>query len=139
MVWRVAIYALLLQKAGIALVEKLRTIFLFQGDFNYMNKYIGCHMMNESEAYEQLTWEQYGIREGKKSTDQALNKVLSFDQILQARVDAAMFSNDANMCYYDRIVHEITSIFMQHHNVPASTYICIFTTMQNLYHIVRYI
>jgi hypothetical protein len=32
--WRVAIDALLLKKAGVTLVEKLRTIVLFQGDFN---------------------------------------------------------------------------------------------------------
>jgi hypothetical protein len=36
--------ALLLKKAGVTLVEKLRTIVLFQGDFNYLNKYIGCHI-----------------------------------------------------------------------------------------------
>jgi hypothetical protein len=47
--WRVAIDALLLKKAGVTLVEKLRTIFLFQGDFNHLNKYIGRHMMKDGE------------------------------------------------------------------------------------------
>jgi hypothetical protein len=32
--WRVSIETLLLKKAGVTLVEKLRTIVLFQGDFN---------------------------------------------------------------------------------------------------------
>jgi hypothetical protein len=50
--WRVAIYALLLKKAGVTLVEKLRTIVLFQGDFNYMKNYIGRHVMKDSESYE---------------------------------------------------------------------------------------
>jgi hypothetical protein len=54
----VAIYVLFLKKAGVTLVEKLRTIVLFQGDFNYLNKYIGRHMMKDGEAYEQLAWEQ---------------------------------------------------------------------------------
>jgi hypothetical protein len=36
--WRVAIDALLLKKSGVTLVEKLRTIFLFQGNVNYLNK-----------------------------------------------------------------------------------------------------
>jgi hypothetical protein len=56
--WRVAIDALLLKKAGVTLVDKLRTIFLFQGDFNYLNKYIGLHiMMKDGEANKQLAWE----------------------------------------------------------------------------------
>jgi hypothetical protein len=84
-----------LKKDGVNLVEKLRTIVLFQGDFNYLNKYIGRHMMKDGEAYEQLAWEQYGSREGKNAIDQALNKALSFDFIRQARMDAAMCSNDA--------------------------------------------
>jgi hypothetical protein len=79
--WRVAIDALLLKKAGVTLVEKLRTIFLFQGDINYLKKYIGRHMMKDDEAYEQLAWEQYESREGLNAIGQALNKVLFFDLI----------------------------------------------------------
>jgi hypothetical protein len=82
--WRVSIDALLLKKAGGTLVEKLRTIVLFQGDFNYLSKYIGRHMMKDSGSYEQLAWEQYGSREGNNVIYQALNKVLSFDLIRQA-------------------------------------------------------
>jgi hypothetical protein len=68
---------------GVTLVEKLRIIVLFQGDFNYLNKYIVRHMMKDGEAYEQLAWEQYGSREEKNAIEQALNKVLSFDLIQQ--------------------------------------------------------
>jgi hypothetical protein len=93
-------------------------------------------MMKDGEAYEQLAWEQFGSREGKNAIEQALKKVLSFDFIRQARMDAAMCSNDANSCY-DRIVHSIASILMQHQNVPASALICVFTTLQNLHHTVR--
>jgi hypothetical protein len=134
--WCVAIDALLLKKSGVTLVEKLRTIILFQGYFNYLNKYIGRHMMKDVEAYEQLAWEQYGSREGKNEIEQALNKVLSFDLIRQAQMDAAMCSNDATNCY-DRIVHAIASILMQHQNVPASACICVFAMLQNLHHTAR--
>jgi hypothetical protein len=81
-------------------------------------------------------WEQYGSREGKNAIEQALNKVLSFDLIRQARMDADMCSNDAKSCC-DRIVHSIASILMQHQNVPVSECICVFTTLQNLHHTVR--
>jgi hypothetical protein len=134
--WRVAINALLLKKAGVILVEKLRTIVLFQGDLNYLNKYIGHHMMKDAEEYEHLAWEQYGSLEGKNAIDQALNKVLFFDLIRQAREDAAMCSNDVKSCY-DRIVHAIASILMQQQNVPASACMCVFTMLHKLYHTVR--
>jgi hypothetical protein len=54
--WRVAIDTLLLEKSEVKLVEKLRTILLFQGYFNYLNKYIGHHMTKDGEAYEHLAW-----------------------------------------------------------------------------------
>jgi hypothetical protein len=85
-------------------------------------------MMKDGEDYEQLACEKYGSRGGKKAIDQALNKVLSFDLILQARVDAAMCSNEENS-FYDRIVYSIASILMQHQNIPASSCICVFTTL----------
>jgi hypothetical protein len=96
--WRVAIDALLLKKAGVTLVKKLRTIVLFQVDFNYLKKYIGRHMMKDGEAYTQLAWDQYGSREGNNAIEQALNKVISFDLIRQARMDAAMCSYHAKSC-----------------------------------------
>jgi hypothetical protein len=52
--WCLSIDALLLKQSGVTLVEKLRTIVLFQGEFNYLKKYIGRHMMKDGEAYEQL-------------------------------------------------------------------------------------
>jgi hypothetical protein len=136
--WRVAIDALLLKKSGVTLVEKLRTIFLFQGDFNYPNKYIRHHMIKDGEAYEQLAWEQYKSREGNNAIEQALNKVLSFVLVRQAQMDAAICHNDAKSCY-DRIVHSIASILMKQQNVPASARICVFTTLQNLHHTARII
>jgi hypothetical protein len=93
-------------------------------------------MMKDGEEHEQLAWEQYGSREGKNAIEQALNKVISFDLIRQARMDTAMCSNDSKSCY-DRIVHAIVSILMQKHNVPASACICVFTKPQNLHHTLR--
>jgi hypothetical protein len=107
-----------LKKAGVALVEKLHIIVLFQGDFNYLNKYIVRHMMKDGEAYKQLAWEQYGSSEGNNAIEKAPDKVISFDFIRQARMDAAMCSDDAKICY-NRRLHSIASIIMNHQNVPA--------------------
>jgi hypothetical protein len=51
-------------------------------------------------------------------------------------MDAVLCSNDAKSCY-DRIVHSIASILMQHHNVSSSACICVLTTLHNLHHTVR--
>jgi hypothetical protein len=56
-------------------------------------------MMKDGDAYEQLAWGKYGSREGNNAIDQALNKVISFDFIRQARMDADICSNDAKSCY----------------------------------------
>jgi hypothetical protein len=93
-------------------------------------------MMKDGEAYEQLTWEQFGSREVNNAIEQALNKLLSFDLILQGKVDAAMCFNDVKSCY-DRIVHAIASILMQQQNVPESACIIVFPKLQNMYHTVR--
>jgi hypothetical protein len=52
--WRTAVDVLLLKKVMVILIEKLWTIVLFQGDFNYMNKFIGQKMMKNNEFYDQL-------------------------------------------------------------------------------------
>jgi hypothetical protein len=36
-------------------------------------------MMKNGESYDQLAWEQYWSRYGKKAIEQSLHKVLSFD------------------------------------------------------------
>jgi hypothetical protein len=92
-------------------------------------------MMKNSELYDQLAWEQYRIRKGKKDIDQTLNKVITFDLICQARRDSAMCSNDAKICYA-RIVRTVASIAMQQQHVPSTACMSIFTTLQCLHHTV---
>jgi hypothetical protein len=47
--WRTAVDALLLKKSGVTFIEKLRNIVLFRGCLNYMNKFIGFHIMKNIE------------------------------------------------------------------------------------------
>ena len=43
-------------------VDKLRTILLYEADFNLNNKYIGQGMMHKAEKAKVLAKEQYGSR-----------------------------------------------------------------------------
>ena len=70
--WRQAIDTVLLKKQGLYLVEKLRTIVLFEPDFNWLNKLLGWTMMNFAENHGQLAPEQYGSRKYHKAIDQVV-------------------------------------------------------------------
>ena len=53
----------MLEKAkGNYRVDKLRTILLYEANFNMNNKYFGKDMMKAAEAGKILTPEQYGSR-----------------------------------------------------------------------------
>ena len=83
------------KKPGNFRVDKLRTILLYEADFNQNNKLLGRNMMRFGEEYNVLAPEQFGSRKHKEASDHGLNKVLTFDIIRQRKVPAAMCSNDA--------------------------------------------
>ena len=83
-----------------------------------------------------LAQEQFGSRKTLSSVDQSLNKRLTFDLMRQLKRPGALCSNDAKSCY-DRVVHSIASICMQHVGVPQEPIVCMFTTIQNLEHCIR--
>ena len=91
--WRKAIDAMLLKKQGLYLLNKLRTIVLFEPDFNWMNKMLGWSMMTFAESQHQLAPEQYGSRKYHKAIDQVVNKILTFDILRQLRWPGALCSN----------------------------------------------
>jgi hypothetical protein len=93
-------------------------------------------MMKNSEFYDQLAWEQYISLAGNKAIYQALNKVLMFDLIRQARRNAVLCSNDVKRCY-DRIIYAVVTIVMQQQNVMGAACVCVFTTLQNLHYAIR--
>ena len=134
--WRQAIDAVLLKKQGLYLVEKLRTIVLFEPDFNWLNKLLGWTMMKFAEDHDQLAPEQYGSRKYHKAIDQVVNKILTFDLLRQLRWPGAVCSNDAKSCY-DRIVHAVASLCMQRNRISEPAIVCMFTTIQQLEHTIR--
>jgi hypothetical protein len=92
-------------------------------------------MMWNAEFFGQLASEQFGSRSDHRAIEQAWNKRLSFDLVRQKRRIAALCSNDMKSCY-DRVVHLVASIAMQHQSVPDTACICMFTMLQNLEHTV---
>jgi hypothetical protein len=105
-------------------------------DYNYMNNHIGRTMMSKTEQYWQLATEQYGSHSEHTSIMQACNKKFTLDITIQKRITMALCSTDLKLCYY-QVVRSVASIAMQQQNVPEWAFICVFTTLKNLRHMIR--
>ena len=77
--WRQGTDVMLLKAPEIYLLEKLRTIVLYEADYNHENKRIGRDAMHLALAQGQIVKEQYSSP-GRSAQDNALNKRLVFDQ-----------------------------------------------------------
>ena len=110
--WKSGVNVMLEKKKGDFRVNRLRTILLFEADFNQNNKLLVKEMMSHAESHKCLAPEQYGSRKRFTAIEHALNKRLTFDILRQQRLPAAWCANDAKSCY-DRIVHSVASICMR--------------------------
>lgn len=133
--WKTGVNVMLEKKAGVNLVTKLRTIVLFEPDFNHSNKRIGHLMLQNAELFDALADEQYGGRKNIAAIDQCFNKRITLDLIRQLKIDAAICSNDAKGCY-DRIIHGIASLAMQRVGIKRPAIACMFGCLQQLRHYV---
>jgi hypothetical protein len=124
------------KKPGNTDVTAMRTILLYEADFNFLNKFVGRQMMQAAECLGILAPEQYGSRRYHRAIFQAVNKAFTYDIIRQKRLTGALCSNDAKSCY-DRIVHALASISMQHCGVQEPVIIAIFQTLQDMEHYIR--
>ena len=108
--WRNTTDVMILKKVGLYDVEKLRTIVLYEADFNHNNKYIGKTMMSYAMKKSLMAPEQYSTP-GCKAIDHALNKRLVFDVVRYQKSSMAMTSCDLKSCY-NRIAHTPANMAM---------------------------
>ena len=121
--WMQGLNVMLEKKPGVAKVTRLRTILLYEADFNHNNKLMGRAMMQFSEWNGLLAPEQYGSRKAHSAIYQCVNKVLAYDIFRQSRHPGALCSNDAKSCY-DRIAHGAAGLAMQRCGVPLCCNSC---------------
>ena len=134
--WKKGTDVELLKKPGNFKVTDLRTIILYDAEFNRNNAILGRRLMAHAELHQQFAPEQYGSRKGLSAIEHGLNKRLTYDLIRQLRLPAALCSNDAKSCY-DRIVHSVATLSMRRLGVPAEPIQSMFDTIQNMQHHVR--
>jgi hypothetical protein len=117
--------------------DELRTIVLFEADFNFTNKAIGKKTAKRAEQNKEgFAEEQGGSHKNFRAVELALNKVLTYDQLRQLKWPGALCSKDLKSCY-DRIVHSIASLCLQRQGLQESEVVCMFSTLQNLEHQIR--
>ena len=134
-VWKTATDVMLLKKEGLTDIEKLRTIVLYEADYNFMNKRIGRQAMDNA-LYNGLVAEEQYAKPNSDSITQCVNRKLIFDLVRYARSAFAMCSSDLKSCY-DRIVHSAASLAMQKMGISKNQARSMFLTIQRCKHKVR--
>ena len=133
--WKRGTDVMLLKKEGLFLLEKLRTIILFESDFNFENKRLGRDAMKLALDKGMITDEQYS-RPGRSSQDNVLNKRLMFDYLRLRRQPFGVCACDLKSCY-DRIVHNEATLALRRAGVRQSDIASMFRVIQQMIHKVQ--
>jgi hypothetical protein len=113
--------------------DELRTIVLFEADFNFTNKDVGRKTARRAEEnYNGFAEEQGGSRNNFRAVELALNKVLTYDHLRQLKWPGALCSNDLKS-----IVHSFASLCLQRQGLQESEVARMFSTLQDLEHHIR--
>ena len=123
------------KKAGVYNVDSLRTILLFQPDFNFGNKVIGRMMMQQAELLHLMPEAQYGSRHGKSVSQQLLNKVLLFDLSRMQHKALGYCSTDAKSCC-DRIVHSFAGLSLRRLGIPKEVVTTMLDVVKSMRHFI---
>jgi exonuclease III len=128
--WKECTNLMILKKAGLFNVDKLRTLALFEPDFNHNNKFLGRSLINHVQGHKFLAKEQYSAP-GKKAIDHVINRRLFFDLARYQKSSFAMASVDLRSCY-DRVVHVAAFLALRSYGLPAEAMFSMFSSIQNM-------
>ena len=107
--WKKGVDCTLVKKNNSYRVDKLRTIVLFEADFNFINKAVSRKLAHQAEDKNSLAPEQYGSRKNHRAIEHVLNKKLCMDILRQNKIPGIISPTDLKSCY-DRICHSIASL-----------------------------
>ena len=135
--WKKANNVMILKKEGVSDLDRLRTLVLFESDFNHNNKFLGREMMHQIIDKEHIAKEQYS-RPGRKCIDHVVNRRLYFDLVRYQKVGAAMAAVDLKSCY-DRVAHAPAYLAMRSYGIPSQPIECMFQAIQDMqYYTITY-
>jgi hypothetical protein len=118
--WRKIVSVMIEKKPGLFLLEKLRTIHLFEADYNWLLGLVfGRRMVYGAEEQNHLSNGQWGARPGRSTEQPDVHKTMSYELSRMTRTPLGTLDNDAKACY-DRIVMNLALMLCQKHGVPQS-------------------
>ena len=128
--WRAATNVMILKKQGNTNVDKLRTLVLFESDFNHNNKFLGRSTMHHMIDNNLLAEEQYSAP-GRKCIDHVINRHLFFDNLRYQKTSGAMAAVDLKSCY-DRVSHSPAYLAMRSYGILKDPIISMFQSIQHM-------
>ena len=96
--WQSETNVMILKKEQVNRLDKMRTLVLFESDFNHNNKFLGRKIMEHLMDNNKIVAEQYS-KPGKKCSDHVVNRRLFFDNVQYLKTSAAMAAVDLRSCY----------------------------------------
>ncbi|HEY9815206.1 MAG TPA: reverse transcriptase domain-containing protein, partial [Candidatus Obscuribacterales bacterium] len=127
---------MILKKAGLFDVKKMRIIQLMTAWWNANNKFDGRAMMANAEKLCRAINQQFGSRKRHMAARAALAKRVILDIMKQQVRQGCVISNDAKSCY-DRIVHSVAFLIMAHMGMAYTVLLSMFLPLQYAKHFVR--
>jgi hypothetical protein len=100
--WGVALQVLLEKVAGMCLVDKLRSIQLYEADVNWYMKFIFSDRAMAALNETRMLPEEHFSQKESMAEDACLNKTITMDISRQSRRPMAILLLDAAQCY-DRV------------------------------------
>ncbi len=134
--WRRIVSAKIPKREGILLLDKLRTIHLFEPDFNWiLGMIFGKRLLHSANHFHLLHDSQFGSRPGCHALGAVFLKLLSYEVCRLTRTPFASFDNDAKSCY-DRIIISMAMYLCQQMGMPLAPCLMVALCLQNArYHI----
>lgn len=129
--WGNGLTVLLEKIAGIALVNKLRAILLFEADSNMFNRFVFAdRAMAMARQHNLIPSEQYAERQSE-AADGNWSKRLFADISRQAKLPIGIVSADAESCY-DRVAHVFASLVFQAFGVGITAITAMLASIQTM-------
>ena len=113
---------MLLKSPEVYLLKKLRTIVLYEANFNHENKQLGQDLMKLMLKQNGISDKQFS-RPGHSTQDNALSKRLVFDYFCFKKCPFGMCACDLKSCY-NWVVHTAASLALQRVGVPLENIKC---------------
>jgi hypothetical protein len=119
--WSVGLQVMLEKIAGVCLVERLRTIQLYEADFNCYNQFIFGRQAMQTLTDSGYIPEELFSQKGSTAEDTKFDKTLMADLSRQARQPMTVVLANAAYCYdrVNRVIMSLVWLALTNGNIPA--------------------